>query len=123
MEKTITNKIIIPIQSYSDIITNSSSELFCIVTSDQYLQKIYQVLFNIFGNIDEDDLQIRINSKNQLDSDELEMEFYKNLPNNWIEIAYPQYKTKLIPFYKAGLEALLNDTINKQNYNIKYIED
>ena len=123
MEKAITNKIIIPIQSYSDIITNSSSELFCIVTSDQYLQKIYQVLFNIFGNIDEDDLQIRINSKNQLDSDELEMEFYKNLPNNWIEISYPQYKTKLIPFYKAGLEALLNDTINKQNYNIKYIED
>lgn len=35
---------LIPIQSYSDIITNSSSELFCTITSEKYSEDAFEYL-------------------------------------------------------------------------------
>lgn len=37
----------IPIQSFGDIITNSSSETFCIITSDEKLDDIFRALTTV----------------------------------------------------------------------------
>lgn len=37
------------IQSITDIITNSSSELFCTITSEKHLKEIYEILDSIVG--------------------------------------------------------------------------
>lgn len=40
----------IPIQSFGDIITNSSSETFCTITSDEKLDDIFKALTAIIGS-------------------------------------------------------------------------
>ena len=40
----------IPIQSFGDIITNSSSETFCTITSDEKLDDIFKALKAIIGS-------------------------------------------------------------------------
>ena len=48
---TATNmiRILIPIQSLSDVVTNSSSELFCTIFSNTQLKDIYYLFDDLFG--------------------------------------------------------------------------
>lgn len=89
--------ITIKIQSVSDIITNSSSEVFCRITGDN-LNSAYDILEQLFylGYSEEEPC----------------MEEYDNL----IEIRLPYGMYGVDDFYKAGLEALLKDL----NCNIEY---
>lgn len=113
---------LIPIQSYSDIITNSSSELFCTITSEKYLEEIYQILDNIAGYRQEPETDVCVNycSKSNIEESELESQFYKELPDKWIEIDYPYCKNSVKKFYISGFEGILNEKIGKLNYKIKY---
>ena len=122
MEKTITNKIIIPIQSYSDIITNSSSELFCTITSEKHLKEIYEILDIIVGYRQEPEIDVCIDycSKSNIEESELKSQFYKELPDKWIEVDYPYCKNSVKEFYISGFEGILNKKIGKANYKIRY---
>lgn len=132
-------KIIIPIQSYSDIITNSSSELFCVITSDEKLKEIYEVLENIIGYNQESEVTLVINLVNKQEEKNkilnrdwgVDYRYYdltsyeeqtEDLPDHFIEIDFPYRLESVKPFYKAGFEAIFNEKFGERNYKIKYYD-
>lgn len=109
-------KIIINIQSISDLITNSSSELFCRIESDN-IDSIYDLLYPIFGWDAEFEFDPVLTLR---DKENLEYpENYKDYPDKWIEIDMPYNLDKQLPFYKAGIDAILKEHFNNQ-YKIIY---
>lgn len=90
--------------SISDVITNSSSEVFCYIThdSDEVLEEIYDLLNNLFGW-----------------DQELEETPVVTLENDRISIEMPYHLSTCSAFYKAGLEAILAD--NFEHYSIDFI--
>lgn len=74
---------LIPIQSYSDIITNSSSELFCTITSEKHLKEIYQILDSIVGYRQEPEIDVCIDycSKSNIEK----VSFIKNCQINGLK--------------------------------------
>lgn len=113
---------IIKIQSISDIITNSSSETFCKITSDNktVLTLIEDLLAPLFGEEYEEDVVLRMMSKE--DVDPRWCNDYDSLPDQWLEIEMPYRLNEQEAFYKAGLEAILGQSFPKQ-YHIIYEND
>lgn len=109
-----TVKIIIPIQSISDAITNSSSELFCTIYSDEHLNDIYQYLKDLLGYGYYDD-SVRVSLRNK-DEDE---DYYKDYPNNWIEIDVPYGYSDVTSILQVGLKAILENKF-KDGYKIVF---
>ena len=100
------------ILSISDVITNSSSEVFCYIAHDdpQVLDEIYDLLSKIIKDdcyYDEDYVTITNNS-------ELEGEDYRDN----LEICMPYRLWSCSEFYKAGLEAILEKYF--EDYTIYY---
>lgn len=89
----------INIQSFSDVITNSSSEIFCTITGDD-LKAIYDLLKPILPGRDSD------------------LEPILHMEDNIITLWLP-YGEYAVEFYKEGLEAIL-DKYFKDNYKIEY---
>lgn len=138
------------IQSFGDIITNSSTETFCISngsTSD--LQLLIDTILKVYGInnssiivkeiVDYDSLSdlssgqietlaeivyensgIDYCSKSNIEESELKSQFYKELPDKWIEVDYPYCKNSVKEFYISGFEGILNKKIGKANYKIRY---
>lgn len=96
---TMVKKYLIPIQSFSDVITNSSSEIFCTITGDD-LETIYDILKPLFPGYDSD----------------MEPVLYQEGNSISLWLPYGEYATE---FYREGLEAIL-DTHFKDNYKIEY---
>lgn len=96
-----TIKYLIPIQSFSDIITNSSSEIFCTIGGTD-LDAIYQLLKPLFPS--------------EYGYSDMEPTLY--MEDNVITLWLP-YGEQPVDFYKAGLEAIL-DKYFKDNYIIEY---
>ncbi len=90
----------INIQSFSDVITNSSSEIFCTITGKD-VEAIYELLESLFPGYDS------------------EMEPTVEIVDDSIELWLPYGEDKVTEFYKAGLEAIL-DKYFKDNYKIEY---
>lgn len=102
MEETRTKRgvlLSINIQSFSDVITNSSSEIFCTITGDN-TEAIYDLLKQLFPGCDSD----------------LEPVLYEGDNSVSLWLPYGEYA---VEFYKAGLEAVL-DKYFKDNYKIEY---
>lgn len=91
----------INIQSFSDVITNSSSEIFCTITGDN-LDAIYQLLKPLFPSV----------------CGYSDMEPTLHMEGNVVTLWIP-YGEAPTEFYKAGLEAIL-DKHFKDNYIIEY---
>ena len=92
----------IKIQSISDIITNSSSEVFCTITGKD-VEAIYQLLSPFFPGEDS------------------EMEPTLSLEeDNSVSIWMPYGFDGVTTFYRAGLKAFLDQAIGENNYNIDY---
>lgn len=89
----------INIQSFSDVITNSSSEIFCTITGDN-TEAIYNLLKPLFPGYDSD----------------LEPVLYEE--DNSVSLWLP-YGDQPIEFYREGLKAVL-DKYFKDNYKIEY---
>lgn len=89
----------INIQSFSDVITNSSSEIFCTISGAD-LDAIYELLKPILPGRDSD------------------LEPTLHMEDNIITLWLP-YGEYAVEFYKAGLEAIL-DKYFKDNYKIEY---
>lgn len=87
-------KVVIKIQSISDIITNSSSEVFCRITSDTQLEAITELLRPLFSGYDSE-MYPTMYTKNDLEEDVIEL---------WLPYRYEG----VINFYRIGLITILN---------------
>lgn len=110
----------IKIQSVSDIITNSSSEVFCRIESDNHLIKIADLLCDAISSKYNDDPECNpvccLRYKEDLYwSDEEKTE----LPSEWVEIEVP-YGWSGKEFYTIALPAVLDKLVGKDNYRIIY---
>ncbi len=114
-------KIILSIQSISDLITNSSSELFCRIEGND-IEKIYKLLDPIFGWYQEYEVDPVIELREKENIDEEYLDDYKDYPDKWIEIDMPYRLDNQLTFYKAGFKAIL-DKFFKNQYKIIYNED
>ena len=99
-------KVGIKIQSISDIITNSSSEVFCKITGDN-LDEIWGILQPLFPGTDSELGPVLSYYEDN--------EWDEGVPEN-IVLELPYGLESVSEFYKAGSEAILKDL----NYNIEY---
>lgn len=90
------------IQSISDIITNSSSEIFCTITSN-YADEIRDIFDKLFNYNDDPEMCPAV------DIDE----------DGDVTIELPYDTSSVQEFFKAGIEAILN-TKFKNKYSISY---
>ena len=102
-------KIKIKIQSVSDIITNSSSEVFCTIKGLD-LDVIHEILKPLFPNNDSE-MGPTINYWKEGEWDDNSEAF--------ITIDMPYGLEGVSEFYKAGLEAILDKYLGG-HYNIEY---
>lgn len=109
-----TVKIIIPIQSISDVITNSSSELFCTIFSDSHLDDIYEFFKESIGvGYSDESFSIYLEHKDEYYDEEC----FKDYPDNWIEIHMPYDYCNVSNILQVGLEAILESKF-KNDYEI-----
>lgn len=88
----------IPLQSISDIITNSSSETFCYITSDNRLDAIYDMI---------EDLGI----STDYDSDHISASIEEE-GNRFIQIDVPYCLYEYYDIISAGIRAILDLKMN-----------
>ena len=97
------------IQSVSDIITNSSSEVFCTITGKD-TKSIYEVLSPLFKGDHDYAPFLEYWEEGEYDEDTPEM-MLLNIPYSCSGVS---------EFYKAGMEALLTKYFGEGNYEISY---
>ena len=110
----------IKIQSVSDIITNSSSEVFCRIESDNHLVRIADLLCDAIGSNNYDpecEPVCRLIYKE--DSYWYSDEEKNKLPSEWVEIEVP-YSWTGREFYTIALPAVLDKLVGENNYKIIY---
>ena len=97
----------IPIQSFGDIITNSSSETFCIITSDEKLDDIFTALKTIIksNGYSEDYLSIYKETDEETNKE-------------YIRIDIPYDALDYSDIISAGIEAILDKRFEGK-YNIE----
>lgn len=107
-------KFLIPVQSISDIITNSSSETLCVISSNAHLKEIYDLLRELtnWTNDYEDGLVVRFRNKDDEDGEDY--------PDNWIELELPYCCDNMESILFEGIKAILENKF-KDNYEIKEI--
>lgn len=93
----------IKIQSFGDVITNSSSEIFCTIESAN-IQEIYHILQPLFEDAYYD----------------LDPTIHYNQEKEVISVYLPYDFSRVGNFYRAGLEAILDRNIGNENYSISY---
>lgn len=116
-------QLVVPIQSFSDIITNSSSELFCIISGNEdVLNFIKDLLHNIMDDegYDEDYPSFRLFKKEDLCEDDYEEETWKNMSEIGIEFYLPYNLWNYEIFFKEGLKALLENSEVKGKYKLDF---
>ena len=115
-------KIRIPVQSVSDLITNSSSEVFCRISSNDHLDEIWELLSPLFNNYDSEMYPCLRERVLEEEKEYLTVEEIKELPYKWLEIEMPYSMSESEDFYKAGLEAILTKNFG-ENYQITYYDE
>lgn len=115
-------KIGIPVQSVSDLITNSSSEVFCRISSDDHLDEIWELLIPLFNNYDAEMYPCLRERVLEEEKEYLTVEEIKELPYKWLEVEMPYSMSEAEDFYKAGLEAILTKNFG-ENYQITYYDE
>lgn len=106
--------IVIKLQSFGDVITNSSSEVFCTISGTD-IEHILKILEPIFAGCDEGidpTLDYYKAGEYEYDLDE-----YNEQP--FIQIRLP-HGTLCHQLYKEGIESILDKYIGKNNYTIVY---
>lgn len=123
----------IPIQSISDIITNSSSELFAVIDANrEILESIYKLIDTLFGYHQESEITPVVTLCRRPTKEEIEDRDYSSwrfddtqdiysLPENWIEIELPYRIEECQSFFRAGLEAILKEKFG-DSFKIEYEE-
>ena len=99
-------KVDIKVQSFGDVITNSSSEVFCTIASNR-LEEIVAILEPLFPNKDVEMGPVM----HIYDTDEGDSCISINVP-------YDMYGYE--EFYRKGLTAILDQYLGAENYTITY---
>lgn len=113
-------RILIPIQSLSDVVTNSSSELFCTIFSNTQLKDIYYLFDDLFGYMTDPDEGPTVRLVNKSDDDYYQEEEYDSFPDSWIEISLPYSSYDASSFYNAGIKAILKDKFPNSDYTLNF---
>lgn len=112
-----TVKIVIPIQSISDVITNSSSELFCTIFSDTHLKDIYRFFKKMLrGGDPEYSISISLRRKDE------DPDYYEGYPDNWIEMYMPYDYSTASELLELGVKAILDNKF-KDYYKIIFDDE
>lgn len=102
----------INIQSFSDIITNSSSEIFCTINGNRdIINTVYSILERLFSKSEDSDLEPVIT--HNLYSDNIDS----------INLSLPHSMSNCTDFYKAGIEAILGKNNLLDNINIQFEDE
>lgn len=102
--------IVINIQTLGDVITNSSSEVFCWITSNR-LNEIVEILKPLFPNTDSEmGPTLNVYEEGYWDEDSTPC----------ISIDFPYGMEGYEEFYRRGLKAILDQYFGSENYSIKY---
>lgn len=116
--------VTVKIQSLSDIITNSSSELFAVIESPK-LNEIEEYLRELFPNQEEEVTLCILHIKNPHGkfSDDEEWSWRYNgdepgLPGEWLELTLPYSECKT--FYESGIRAVLEQMFGN-NFEIQFV--
>ena len=116
-------QVIIPIQSFSDLVTNSSSEVFCTINANENtLKQIMTILSGVIKNDSYDEYEPTIEyltKEEKIEEGWYTEEEIAELPDQWIKINMPYSMDDAAEFYKAGIKAIL-DSHNIKDYTIKY---
>lgn len=123
IQRTKMKQLLIPIQSFSNIITNSSSEIFCIIKGDkETILFINNLLFNLLGKnvYDEDSPMYELLCKSDLDKDDYDEEQWEKLPEYSIQISLPYNLWRCHTFFEEGLKALLENSEVKNKYKLDF---
>ena len=125
----------IKIQTISDIITNSSSEVFCVIhsTNREFIDELYSQLDAIYGWNQEPEQTPVIEYQGQNDHDNWEydrQEGYESrepeVDKTTISIEMPYCMRKGIAYHIAGIEALVNEGKKKHkvtDLKVEFNED
>lgn len=102
--------IVIKLQSFGDVITNSSSEVFCRIYSDR-LNEIVEILNPLFPNKDSEmGPVLHVYEEGYWDEDSTPC----------ISIDFPYGIKGYEAFYRKGLTAILDQFLGSKNYTITY---
>lgn len=116
----------INIQSFGDIITNSSSEVFCTISAEKDVcEFIYEILSGILPTDGDSEIHPVVDYRKKEDEDKIwySEEEWNNLPEAWIDITMPYGSghEDCDTFYRAGLEAVLKTHNIPGNYTIDFL--
>ena len=114
------------IQSTSDIITNSSSEVFVVIHSSnrEFIDELYSQLDSIYGWNQESERTPVIEYEGQTEHDNWEYDYERRytradeepvIDKSTISIEMPYYMRNAISYHRAGIEALVEEGIKKHN--------
>ena len=97
------------IKSISDLITNSSSEVFCIIShpDKEILDQIHTDLYEIFDGW-----------RAELEQD-VYVHSFDTEKDSKVEIEMPYNKNEYIDFYQGGIERFLEE--NYKDFELKWI--
>lgn len=97
------------IKSISDVITNSSSEVFCYInhSDKKILKEIEDLLGDVFGYRQEPELDVVI-SMGECNR------------RRHLVVEYPYWKRKVKKFYSEGIKALLESNERFKGYSIDF---
>ena len=118
------SKSIIKIQSISDIITNSSSETFCRICSEEHLKEIYETLKDILPGDDTDyEPVLRLDTLEEDDREYLPELFEEIEPGEQYARLELPYSIWYPSFFQYGIEGILKEKFPNGDYTIIYNED
>lgn len=108
--------MVINIQSFSDIITNSSSEIFCTIKGDtKIIEQAYDILRHCFEEYGDPEEAPKLEYYTKEEAkDWYDEETLGKLSDKFIIITLPYSHPSVYRFYKAGIQALLGDFLNDQ---------
>lgn len=113
----------INIQSISDIITNSSSEVFCRIGSKTMLNEIFELFKELFPGTDCDyEVVARLINFDENEKEWLPEEVVKQLEEcrELIEIEMPYSMSECETFYKFGISGILNEKFPNGDYVVVF---
>lgn len=115
----------VKIQSFTDLITNSSSETFCRIRSKEYVEEIYETLKGVLPGDDTDyEPVVYLDKIDEEDRDWLPEDFLKELgPEEKCARLELPYSIWYPTFFKHGIEAILKEKFPNGSYTILYEEN
>lgn len=121
------------IQSISDLITNSSSEVFVVIHSSnrEFIDELYQQLDAVYGWNQESERTPVLEYEGESEHDSWEYNYERRyldgedepvVDKTTISVEMPYCMRRSISYHRAGIEALIEEGVKKHNVDKKEIK-